>query len=498
MNRSELQRLIKIEDRIYQIAKADGLDFCDIEFDIIPDQKMLEIMSYRIPGNISNWKYGRDYEKLRTFQEKVRHSLPLEVVINSNPSRAYLMKDNTFALQVLVMAHVVGHVSFFTMNKHFQRTKRDMINYLSVASERFNKYERLYGIDEVEKIIDAGHSIQFHCNPFDLETEDEKRKRLFEQMKLKKHVKSTAEFADITAVDNYDKRKEQDRYLENQKLWRKLKNKTPVEPTEDLLRYIIDNSKILDDWQKDVLEVLRQEGEYFWPQMRTQYMNEGFAVLTHEKIMKQLFKEELLTMSDHAQYNYSNSLVKAMNPKSMNPYLVGSKIWEDVIDRWDKGKHGREYENCEDTKLKEKWDDGSMMGREKMFEIIRSHTDWFFMQNFLTPELIDELQLYVYVKKDTMFTEDYIITKQESKKLAKMIIMSFAHSNIPSIEAVNGNFKNKGYLFLKHNWDGIGIEPKYCVETLKHIFNLWGDSIFIKTKKNKNEEIVYELKKMEK
>jgi len=81
MNKSEMQRLIKIEDRIYEIAKED------IEFDIIPDQKMLEIMSYRIPGNVSNWKYGRDYERLRTFQEKVRYSLPYEVVINSNPSR---------------------------------------------------------------------------------------------------------------------------------------------------------------------------------------------------------------------------------------------------------------------------------------------------------------------------------------------------------------------------------------------------------------------------
>ena len=187
MNKNELQRLIKIEDRIYQIAKDDGLEFCDIEFDIIPMQKMMEIMSYRIPGNISNWKYGRDYEKLRTFQEKVSYSLPLEVVINSNPSRAYLMKDNTFALQVLVMAHVVGHVTFFTMNKHFQRTKRDMINYLSEAGKRFNKYERLYGVDEVEKIIDAGHALQFHCNPFDLETENEKKDRIFKQMKLKKH-----------------------------------------------------------------------------------------------------------------------------------------------------------------------------------------------------------------------------------------------------------------------------------------------------------------------
>lgn len=494
MNKSEMQRLIKIEDRIYEIAKEDGLDFCDIEFDIIPDQKMLEIMSYRVPGNISNWKYGRDYEKLRTFQEKVRYSLPFEMVINSNPSRAYIMKNNTFAIQVLVMAHVVGHVAFFTMNQHFQRTKRDIINYLSQASKRFNKYERLYGVDEVEKIIDAGHSIQFHCNPFDTETEDEKRERIFKQMKIKKHIKSNAEFADITAVDDYDKNKEEDIALQNQKIWKKLKLKTPVEPTEDLLRYIIDKSKVLENWQKDILEVLRQEGEYFWPQMRTPYMNEGFATLTHERIIKKLFKENLLTVSEHAQFNYTNSLVKAMNPKSMNPYLVGSRIWEDVIDRWNKGKHGFEYENCNNQKEKNEWDDGSMKGREKMFEIIRSHTDWFFMQNFLTPELINDLQIYIYAKQESLFTDDWVITKQESKKIAKMIIMSFAHNNIPNIEIANGNFKNKGYLFLNHKWFGVGLDQKYCTETMRHIYNLWGNSIFIKTKQNK-KDIIYELKK---
>ena len=104
-------------------------------------------------------------------------------------------------------------------------------------------------------------------------------------MKLKKHVTSKAEFADITAIDDYDSNKEQDIYLQNQEIWRKLKMKTPVEPTEDLLRYIIDNSKILDDWQKDVLEVLRQEGEYFWPSMRTQYMNEGFACIVGDSLV---------------------------------------------------------------------------------------------------------------------------------------------------------------------------------------------------------------------
>jgi spore cortex formation protein SpoVR/YcgB (stage V sporulation) len=49
---SELKRLQKLEQRIYEIAKGHGLEFCDIEFDVIPAEKMFEIMAYGIPGQI--------------------------------------------------------------------------------------------------------------------------------------------------------------------------------------------------------------------------------------------------------------------------------------------------------------------------------------------------------------------------------------------------------------------------------------------------------------
>ena len=116
MKNTELKRLKKIENRIYEIARDNGLEFCDIEFDIVPQEKMFEIMAYNIPGQISNWKFGRDYERTRTIYEKMGVGLPYEVVVNTDPARAYLMKDNTIALQALIIAHVVGHVAFFNMN----------------------------------------------------------------------------------------------------------------------------------------------------------------------------------------------------------------------------------------------------------------------------------------------------------------------------------------------------------------------------------------------
>ena len=43
-------------------------------------------------------------------------------LINSDPSIAYLMLQNEFYLQVLIMAHCVGHSDFFKNNRCFKET----------------------------------------------------------------------------------------------------------------------------------------------------------------------------------------------------------------------------------------------------------------------------------------------------------------------------------------------------------------------------------------
>jgi len=481
MNKQELQRLLKIEERIMQIATEDlKLKTCPVEFDIVPDQKMLEIMSYNIPTNISNWKYGRDYERLRTINENVNPSLPYEVVINSDPARAYLMKSNTFAVQVLVMAHVIGHTSFFTMNEYFKNSKKDIIDYMFDAKERFNKYEKKYGIDEVEKIVDAAHSLYLHTNPFDNETEEQKIKRIYEQERKEAHKSDTSQFGILSGIRNKPVI-ESDIELFNQNLWKDLNTRTPVEPTDDILQYIIDRSRILDNWSIDILKVIKTLGQYYWPIINTKFMNEGFAVIVHEYIMNKLFDENILTTSEHAQFNYSNSLVKAENPFSMNPYLIGSKIWEDIIKRWDKGRHGREYEEETNKKKKEEWDTGENKGWEKVLSVLEKYTDWFFMQDFLTPELIKDLKMYVYVIHDTGTHEDYIITDSDAKDIKRLIVSLFSNNGIPKITVVDGNYSERGELFLNHEWSGVNLNLKYAEETMKHIYNIWGKKVLLKT-----------------
>jgi len=489
MDKKALKRLIKIEDRIQQIFHEDlELTCYPIEFDIVPPQKMLEIMAYNIPTNISNWKKGRDYEIQRTRYEYAAAGLPYEVVINANPARAYLMNNNKFSVQCLVMAHVYGHAAFFTHNKYFQKSRRDIVASMKAAAERFNMYEKRFGIDEVEKTVDAGHALQFHSNPFTSnETQEEKRKRVFEQEKKKAHAHG-GDYGDLTGTTATEIN--EDLELFNQKLWRKLRLMTPVEPTDDLLGYIIDNSTVLEDWQRDILEVLRMEGQYYWPIIKTKFMNEGFAVVVHEKIMNQLFDEGLLTSEEHADFNYSNSLVKSENPFSLNPYLMGSMMWRNIEDRWDKGCYGSDWSECKVAQVKESWDTKDMEGWKKCKEIMETHSDWFFMQEFLTPELIRDMKVYVFAAEDKAQTVDYVITKDTANEIRLKILDAFAQNTTPSIDVVNGNYGEKGWLELRHNWLGINLEESYAKETMGHMAYLWGRPVVINTKEDEETKSV--------
>ena len=277
--------------------------------------------------------------------------------------------------------------------------------------------------------------------------------------------------------------------LFNQRLKRELRLKSPVEPTEDMLRYIIDNSRPLEDWHKDILEMLREEGRQLWAGLVTHFMNEGWSVMMHEKIMNRLFDMRLLTTAEHGSYNYSNSRILAKHPTQLNPYLVGSHIWYDIEERWDKGMHGQEWNDCISIQEKENWDTGAMEGWKKCKEVMRSYTDWFFFQDFFTEDLVDKLDLYLWGQRETMVTIDVIRTRHTRKEIKEAIVGSFSHNRVPKIQVIEGDFRNGGIL-LTHLHTGPDLDMKYTIETMRHIFNLTGQDVYLDTVIEKNRRLV--------
>jgi stage V sporulation protein R len=879
MKKQDLRRLIKIENEINRIAKEElNLTYPDIEYDIVNDKKLLELMAYVIPTNFSHWTHGRDYEKIRTIHEQVQANLPLEMVLNSAPPRAYLSNANTLGVNSLVIAHVVGHVHHFTNNKYFNAQQLDIIDYLARASERFIEYERRYGINQVEPIIDAALALRFHSSPWDNETDSEQRERIFEQKK-KNAIVTHTQYGEFFEED-YNKKIKEDVDSYNSKLWIELKNTIPVEPTEDILRFIIDNSKYLDDWQKDILEVNRGVGRYFHANIKNKLMAEGAAtclvgnsfldtrrgmvpmkdikindlvfdgdqyqkvtnffinynkkrikiitssgielhggynhkisvngdwislselrkgdeipiiigndewpdkyvsieydpdekmnlsevyqksgiyrnlyqryingatlrknnkekcesanimmnncsknidkskrriinipdklnepmayllglmvgdgnirykrskclcittgdyeVVTksakiindlffvspkikkdgnrwrimvesavlcefmveylglthgpsasfkkipdkifqspksvvssflqgyfdadgschshvtcssmsqellkqvqiilnkmgiisyissykdkryedkiiyklsmfgdnilkfqenigfgidrknerlktitsksrwylkpkhinrvvdiiedygdtyditvetshkyyvpgfinhnciHTKIMNRLYELKAINNEEYSQYLHSNSLVKAQNPFGVNPYYVGSGILENIEERWNKGQYGEEWERCSSISEKRNWDTKEGKGWEKVLEVLKSYNDWNFMQEFLTEDVIDNLDLYIYEQVEIGDEVQLRRTNHTTKEIKELLVLSYAHSFVPTIYIVDG----KRDLVLEHGYFGMELEPKNTVETMKHLQRIWGTPIYLRT-----------------
>lgn len=466
----DLHKLARYDERIQEIAREFGLDFFPQEFDIIPAQKMLEIMAYRFPVNFSHWSFGRDYEREKT-QYEYGMSMPYEVVLNSNPSRAYLMNTNPFPIQVMVMAHVYAHNDFMKNNFHFRPTRKDMLPSASEAALRFQRYEQRFGLGEVERVIDTGLSIEMNVDPdffIREESEEEKKERLSARPEA---GGVPGPFDDLIAPPRTTAPSHTS-----------LARKTPPEPERDLLLYIIHHSpKPLREWEKDILSAIRDQSRYFMPQRRTKIMNEGWATYWHKRIMERLFQEGLLNEEEHGYFNVYNARVLATNSRSLNPYTLGLKIYEDIEERWNKGKFGREWEECTDPARKREWDLKLGQGRAKLFAVRSSYSDRFFIEHFLTQELVDELTLYLYEGKEQSGELNYVISEKNWRQVKDLLVAHLSTFGIPLILVEDGDYRGKRELYLKHAYEGIELDPEYRQKTMEHIYYLWDRPIHLET-----------------
>src|SRR5262247_2455657 len=148
--------------RIREKVAEFGLDCFPQEFELCDHEQMLAYTAYSgMPSHYPHWSYGKSYERLKTLYDYGISGLPYEMVINSNPAVAYLMRDNSLLLQILTIAHVYGHNDFFKNNFTFKTTRAEYtIATFKAHAARVSRYADMpsIGYDKVEAILDAAHS----------------------------------------------------------------------------------------------------------------------------------------------------------------------------------------------------------------------------------------------------------------------------------------------------------------------------------------------------
>jgi stage V sporulation protein R len=438
---SQLDELEAAFDPIWSSARSFGLDPFPVHFELLPASIMYEFGAYGLPGRFSHWTHGRTYHQIKTMYDYGLSKI-YELVINSNPAAAFLLENNSVLQNKLVIAHVLGHSDFFKHNAYFQRTNRKMIETVRVNADRISHYEFSHGKEEVESFLDAVLCIEEHIDPFP-----------------RKNLDTSSDSQSIRTTDYDDLF-----YLgsEQRPSVPVPERKFPERPEKDLLRFIAEHGRNLTDWQRDVIEIVRAEQEYFIPQMQTKIMNEGWAAYWHAKIMREL----PLTDDEFMQFAELHSGVLASGGGHLNPYLVGMRLFEEIERTWDSP--------TEEDQRKGKQPGG---GRAKMFDVREVESDVSFLRNFLSKKLIEDLDLYLYRKEG----DRWVIVEKDWEVVRDSIVASMTNFGRPYLVVEDGDYHGNRELYIRHYFEGQELDQRYAEMTLRQVERLWGRTVHIET-----------------
>lgn len=456
---TNLKDLFNAVDEITEIATGFGLDFYPMRYEICPADIIYTFGAYGMPTRYTHWSFGKQFHKMK-LQYDLGLSQIYELVINSNPCYAFLLDTNSLIQNKLIIAHVLAHCDFFKNNVRFSTTRRDMVESMTATAERIAQYEKIYGQLEVERFLDAVIAIQEHIDPSILRDKHHSNLNDNPEDEL---IERKTEYDDLWNINNKGASKEQ-RLLP-------LRKKTPPQPEKDLLLFIQEHSSELEDWQRDILTMMREEMLYFWPQLETKIMNEGWASFWHQRILREMD----LTTDESIEFSKLNADVVQPSKTSINPYYLGLKIFEDIEKRYN-----------HPTEEMKQYGVKPNSGREKIFEVREIESDTSFIRNYLTKELVKKEDLYLFEKKG----KDYQITNKECESVRNQLVSMRVNGGFPYIVVDDGDYIRNGELYLVHNYEETELDVQYLENVLPYIHQLWGRIVHLETNVDK-KQIVY-------
>jgi stage V sporulation protein R len=461
--RAELERSI---EEIWEIALDMGYDPYPINFEVAPVHIIYELGAYSLPARFSHWTFGRDYHRQKTSYEYGMSKI-YEIVFNTDPCQAFLMDSNSMTSHKLTIAHVIGHCHFFKHNTYFAHTDRKMIEKVRLHRDRIAEYEQEYGWRQVEDFLDAVMCVEEHFDP---------TAPIFKR--AEDHpVGTTAGRRDQPTVGRNSEYDDLWKMMGEEAAPKPRQRKFPEEPEKDLLMFLARYGRDLEDWQRDIIAMVREEMMYFLPQMRTKIMNEGFASLAHERILERY----LTKPEDIWEFRRLHSGVLSPSPSrmSINPYYVGFQILKDIERRWNGDLH-------EDDEIETDWLGNPKprpvgQGWKKVFEVCEEENDASFLRKYLTEPLIKRLDMYTYKREEVNGDEVWVVQTTDWEKVRDSMVDGMTNFGVPIIKVEDGDWQRRGELYLKHAHDGKDLDTEYTEKTLRAIQRLWGRPVHLET-----------------
>lgn len=477
MDGSLPKKVVEQAEIIADYARQEELDFYPIVFEMLTFEQMAQVAAYGgFPQRYPHWRFGMEYERLRK-QHKYGLGRIYEMVINNDPCYTYLLSDNMMVDHKTVMAHVFAHCDFFKNNVWFSKTNRRMIDEMANHATRIRRYIERYGVQRVEQLIDTFLSLEDLIDPHSA----------FMRREPKATPRHKKEDERIVEVTRFPAKSYMDRYINppdklasdrtaHQQEAERAKERFPEKQVRDVLLFLLQHAT-LEDWEADILSIIREEAYYFAPQAHTKIMNEGWASYWHSVIMTRyaLRDDELIDYCEH------NAGTLATSPGRLNPYKLGVELLRDIERRWNTGRYGPEYDACDDMARRREWGKeeepkGPVVGkgspgRQRIFEVRALYNDVTFLDEFLTPEFVDDQKLYHYRYDPS--SGRIVVVNRDFNKIKEQILFMLTNLGRPYINVMDGNYRNRGELYLAHQHTGADIDIKYAVETLKRLHKIW-------------------------
>lgn len=462
-----------IQVEVEGYARQYGLDFFPIIYEVLDYKTMNEVAAYGgFPTRYPHWRFGMDYEQLSKGYEFGLQKI-YEMVINTDPAYAYLLEGNSLVDQKTVMAHVCAHVDFFNHNYFFSKTNRKMIDGMANHAALVRRHMGRHGVEAVEDFIDVCLSLENLIDPMSpfivrkrkpRDPDEEDKPPEIPRLRAKQYMESyinPPEFIEAQRKKMEAERQQQKRF--------------PEEPQRDVLAFLVDNAP-LESWQRDCLEVIRNEAYYFAPQAMTKIMNEGWATYWHSKIMT----ERALSAAEIIDYADACSGILATAQGQLNPYKLGVELFRHIESRWDKGQFGKEWEECDDMSAKRSWDRRLGLGRKKIFDVRKLYNDITFIDEFFTLEFCLEQKFYSFGYNER--TGNWEILTRSFQKVKEQLLRSLTNRGQPFIQVEDGNFENRGELLLRHIHEGTDLDMAQARDTLRNLFHVWTRPVNVLTR----------------
>jgi len=470
------RELAELQERVEHEAIRHGLRTFRVVFEVVDYAQMNQLAAYTgFPVRYPHWRWGMEFEQLSRSYRYGLHKI-YEMVINNDPTYAYLLEGNTLLDQKLVMAHVYGHADFFRNNVYFAHTDRKMVDTMANHATRVRRHRDRLGVEIVERFLDACLSIEDLLDPqavflgplenLPAEEDDASPEPLppvVRKLPAKDYLEPYVNPPEWLAEER-----------ERLAARRRLERRFPRRPVRDVLGFLLRHAP-LEGWERDVLSIVRKEAYYFLPQRQTKIMNEGWACTWHTHLLEHhlLDDSEVIDFADH------HSGTVATLPGRLNPYKLGIELFRDIEFRWNTGRFGREWEECDDMAERAHWDRKLGLGREKIFEVRRVHNDLTFLDEFLTEDFCRRQKLFVFGLDRQR--DAWVIQSREFEKVKEALLFQLSNGGTPVIEIVDANFRNRAELLLLHRHYGVDLRLDWAREVLRSIASIWRRPVHLET-----------------